>query len=75
MFLKGVSLLRARSKDNKGATGTVCQPPDRPGKANRFCGLVANFYSPKAEKIPDGRLALGNWLGCYRVSTGVGIFA
>ena len=26
------------------------------------------------EKNPTGRMAIGNWLGCYRVSTGVGIF-
>ena len=30
--------------------------------------LVANFYSLKTEKILTGRVALGDWLGCYRVS-------
>ena len=35
-------------------------------RAEAFCGLVANFYSLK-KKIPAGRVALGDWLGCYRV--------
>ena len=30
--------------------------------------LVANFYSLKTEKILTGRVALGDWLGFYRVS-------
>ena len=38
----------------------------------RFCGLVVNLT---IKKIPAGRLALGDWLGCYRVITGVAIFA
>ena len=32
-FSKGVSLLRARSKDKEGAVSTVARPPDRPGRA------------------------------------------
>ena len=36
---------------------------------------LLTFYSLKTKKIPAGRLALGNWLGLYRVFTGVGIFA
>ena len=39
-----------------------------------FCGPVANFYSLKTEKIPTGRVALGDWLGCYRVGNSVSIF-
>ena len=37
------------------------------GKSDTFCGLLANFYSLKAKKIPVGRVASGDWLGCYRV--------
>ena len=40
----------------------------------RFCGLAANFHNLKTKKIPAGRLTLVDWLGCFRVSTGVGIF-
>ena len=40
-----------------------------------FCELVANFYSHKAKKIPASRLALGDWLGYYRVTIGMGSFA
>ena len=35
---------------------------------------AASFYSLKIEKIPAERVALGDWLGCYRVSTGGGHF-
>ena len=35
---------------------------DRPGRADSFCGLVANFYNLKMKKIPAGRLVLGDWL-------------
>ena len=35
--------------------------------------LVANCYSLKPEKITTGRVTLGDWLGCYRVSNRVGI--
>ena len=31
----------------------------------------ANFYSLKTEKIPTGRVALGDWLGHYRVGNKV----
>ena len=37
--------------------------------------LVANFYILKTKKIAAGRLALDDWLGHCRVTTGVGIFA
>ena len=43
--------------------------PDRPGRADPPCGLVANFYSLKTKKIPAGRMALGDWSGCYKVVT------
>ena len=40
-----------------GPASAVDQPPDRPGKADCFHGLIANFYSVKAKKIPAGNLA------------------
>ena len=39
-----------------------------------FHGLVANFYSLKTKKIPAGWVALGDGLGCYMVTTGLGLF-
>ena len=74
-FQKGVSSLRVRSRDNEGVPNAVGQPPDRPGRVDSFHGLIANFYSFKTKSIPAERLALGDWLGPYRVFTGVGIFA
>ena len=57
-----------------GAASTAGQP-DRPGRADNFCGLVAHFYSLETKKIPAGKLALGDWLGPYMVITEVGVFA
>ena len=76
-FQKGMSLLRAKSRDNVGRdnVSTVGWPPDRPGKANNFHELIANFYSLKTKKIPAERLVLDHWLGRYSVFTGVGLFA
>ena len=34
-----------------------------------LCGLVANFYSLKTKKITAVRMALGDWSGCYNVTT------
>ena len=28
---------------------------------------MSKFYSLKTKKIPAGRVALDDWLGCYRV--------
>ena len=39
----GVSLLRAKSRGNVGTASVVGWPPDRPGRADAFCGLVANL--------------------------------
>ena len=39
-----------------------------------FHGLEANFYILKTKKIPAGSMTLGDWLGCYLVSTRVGHF-
>ena len=51
-------------------------PPDRPGRADAFHGLVANFYSLMIKKISAVMVALGDWLGHYWVRiTGVGICA
>ena len=37
-----------------------------PGKSTGVgCHRVADFYSLKTKKIPPGRMALGDWLGCY----------
>ena len=58
-----------------GTETAVGQPPDRPGRADSFCGLRAKFYSLKPKKIPAGRLVLGDWLGGYRVFAEVDIFA
>ena len=38
-------------------------------RAHPLHGLVANLHSLKTEKTPVGRVALGDWLGCYRVGT------
>ena len=75
MFQKRVSLLRTKSRDKVGIVSTAGQPPDRPGRVDSFCGLVANFYNLKTNKIPAGRLAPEDWLGRYRATTAVGIFA
>ena len=58
-----------------GPASAAGWPPYRPGRADAFCGLAATFYRLKTKKILAGRVALGDWLGCYRVSTKVGIFA
>ena len=74
-FQKEVSLLRTNSRDDEGSIRAVGKLHDRSGRVNAFHGLVANVYSLKTKKIPAGRLPLGDWLGCHRMSTGVGIFA
>lgn len=51
---KWVSSLTTKSRDNVDAESTAGQPPDRSGRADAFCGLVANFYSLKAKKIAAG---------------------
>ena len=42
-FQEGVSLLRAKSRDNVGTASAAGWPPDRPGRADAVCGLVANL--------------------------------
>ena len=62
-FQKGLSLLKAKSRDNKGAANAAGQPPDRPGRVDGDREFIANFYILKKKKIPAGRLALGDCLG------------
>ena len=65
---------RTKNRDKVGIASAAGQLPDRPGRVERFWELIANFYSLKTKKIPVGRLVLGDWLECYKVSTVVGIF-
>ena len=58
-----------------GTASAVGQPPDRPGRVDHLCELIVNFYSLKTKEVPAGRVVLGDWFECCRVSTGVGIFA
>ena len=74
-FQQGASLLRTKSRDKVGTESAVGQPPDRPGRVDSLYGLIANFYSLKPKKMPAGRMVLDDWLGCYMLFTGVGIFA
>ena len=60
---------KEQSRVSEGAASTAGRLPGRPGRADPLCGLVANFYSLKTKKIPAGRMALGNWSGCYKVTT------
>ena len=55
-------------------SGRHCQN-SRPaqGRTNPFHGVLASFYSPRTEKIPTGRLAFGDWLGCYKMGNRVSI--
>ena len=58
-----------------GSEKAVGQPPDRPGKAESVHGSVTNLYNLKTGTIPAGKFALGDWLGRYKVFTGVHVFA
>ena len=62
-FQKGVSLLRAGSRDKEGTANSVGQSPDRPGKVESFHGLLANFYSLQVEQYVIGLVATGWLLG------------
>ena len=64
-------LLKAGSRDNAGIANAVGRPPDKPGRIDAFHGLEANFYTLITKKMSAGGLALGDWLGHYRVITGV----
>ena len=70
-----MNLLRTKSRDKVGTAGAASrQLLTGQGRVNSFCGLIANFHSPKTKKIPAGRLALGDCLGCCWVLPEVGIF-
>ena len=43
------------------------------GRAKHFRRLAANFYILKTEKIPTGRVVLGDWLRCSGVGNRVGV--
>ena len=64
-YCRKESLLRTKNRDNVGTASAAGQPPDRPGRVDSFCGLIANFYSLKAKKIPTGKLTLVDWLGIF----------
>ena len=49
--------------------------PGRPGRVNSFHEILADFYSLMTKKIPARTLVSGDWLGHYRVTTGMDIFA
>ena len=68
-------LLRIKSRDNVGTVSVAGQPLDRPGRVDSFHELIANFYSLKTKKMPAGRLASGDWLGCCRVGNRMDTFA
>ena len=84
-FQKGVSLLRTKNRDNANTASRADHSSDRrgeptlrtlgqlKGRLDAFHGLLASFYSLKIKKTPAGRVALGDWLGRYRMRTGVGI--
>ena len=73
---RGVSLLRTKSRDKAGtASAADRQLLTDQGESTVVTELIAKFYSLETKKIPAGRLARGDWLGCHRVFTGVGIFA
>ena len=65
-FQKGVSLLITNSRENRDTASAAGHPLDRCRESQCFHGLVANFYSLKAKKVPAERLALGDCLGCYK---------
>ena len=61
--------------DQRKSTGLCWNSGLTQERANTFHGFVDNFYSLKTKKIVAGRVALGDRLAHYRISTGVGIFA
>ena len=64
-FQKGVSLLRAKSRDEAGTESTAGWP-DRRGSADSFCDLIANFYSLKTKFLLEGWHQVIGWaaIGC-----------
>ena len=69
-----MSLLRTKSRDKAGtASAADRQLLTDQGESTVVIELIAKFYRLETKKIPAGRLARGDWLGCHRVFTGVGI--
>ena len=46
----------------------------RVGDAVPFTGLQSIFIASRKKKIPIGMVALGDWLGCYRMDRRVDIY-
>ena len=59
---KGIKFIRL---EDAVRTGGLAQ-----GRVEHFHRLMANFYR---QKIPTGMVALGGWLGCYKVDSRLGI--
>lgn len=70
-----MSLLRTKSRDKVGVMRSRLTMPGRPGRVNSFHEFLADFYSLMTKKIPARTLVLGDWLGHYRVTTGMDIVA
>jgi len=49
-----VSLLKTKGRDKAGTVSATGPHPHRPGDADSFHGLIANFYSLKAKLLLDG---------------------
>jgi len=49
-----VSLLKTKGRDKAGTASAVGPHLHRPGDADSFHGLIANFYSLKAKLLLDG---------------------
>ena len=53
----------------RGTAKTAGGRPDRPGRANPFPELAANFYSLRTKKIPTGRGGIKSLIGGLLVPT------
>ena len=61
----GMSLVRAKSRDNVGAVSVEGQPLDRSGRVNSFCGLVARKGQPTPVFLPGEPQGRGSLVGCH----------
>ena len=82
VFQKGVSLLRAGSRDNEGAANASGWLPDRPGRANRML-LEQRLAQERAEAFFVGCLLsrfsplwlfVTLWIVAHQVSLSTGFF-
>ena len=53
-FQKGVSFLKTKGRDKAGSASAMGPHLHRPGDADSFHELIANFYSLKAKLLLDG---------------------